>query len=87
MSIDLLHRINASERRFRRGRRIIGEFVVDEAPDDEAAMEIRKVGGPRRSNYGDAGDTFVTYYARDFYGDKRPVYILAGDLIDQFKEP
>ena len=30
MSIDLLHRINASERRFRRGRKIIGEFVVDE---------------------------------------------------------
>jgi len=87
MSIDLLHRINASERRFRRGRGIIGEFVVDEEPSDEEAMEIRKVGGSRRSNYGDTGDTLVTYYARDFYGERQPVYILAGDLIDQFKEP
>lgn len=84
MSIDLLHRINASERRFRCGRRIIGEFVVDEEPSEEKAIELRKRGGSRCSYH---GDTLVTYYARDFYGEKQPVYILAGDLIDQFKEP
>ena len=84
MSIDLLHRMNASERRFRRGRRIIGEFVVDDEPSEAEEMEIRKHGGSQGSNY---GDSYVIYHVRDFYGDKQPVYILAGDLIDQFKEP
>ena len=84
MSIDLLHRMTASERRFRRGRKIIGEVVVDEEPGEEKEMEMRKRGCHQGSNY---GDSYVIYHVQDFYGDKQPVYVLAGDLIDQFKEP
>ena len=53
MSIDLLHRINASERRFRRGRSIIEEFFVEPIPDEQEEIEDRKSGGARRGYYSD----------------------------------
>tara|TARA_R110000765_G_scaffold64091_1_gene124562 strand:- start:360 stop:548 length:189 start_codon:yes stop_codon:yes gene_type:complete len=59
MSIDLLHRINASERRFRRGRGVIEEMAVDKVPDEEEEMEIRKRGGRQAYSYsGDFVDQF-----------------------------
>lgn len=51
MSIDLLHRINASERRFRRGDPIIREGEVDPDLDEERDMEIRKRGGRQVTGY------------------------------------
>ena len=79
MSIDLLHRINASERRFRRGRGIIGEFVVDEAPDDEEEIAIKKRGGSQGSDY-------LGYY-EDEWGKRKASHVLFSELVDQFKEP
>lgn len=59
MSIDLLHRINASERRFRRGRGVIEEMAVDKVPGEEEEREIRKRGGrPAYSYSGDFIDQF-----------------------------
>jgi hypothetical protein len=79
MSIDLLHRISASERRFRCGRGIIGEFVVDEAPDEESEMELRKRGSHIGSDY-------LGYY-EDEWGKRKASHVLYSELVDQFKEP
>ena len=79
MSIDLLHRINASERRFRCGRRIIGEFVVDEEPSEEKAIELGKRGSHIGSDY-------LGYY-EDEWGKRKASHVLFSELVDQFKEP
>ena len=84
MSIDLLHRMNHSERQFRRGVGVTDEVYNELELGEESEIAIKKRGGYQGSNYGEA---YVMYHVRDFYGDKQPVYVLAGDLIDQFKEP
>ena len=78
MSIDLLHRINASERRFRRGRGVVEEMAVDKAPDEEEEMEIRK----RGSNI---GSDYLGYY-EDEWGKRNASHVLFSELVDQFKE-
>ena len=84
MSIDLLHRMTSSERQYRRGVDVADEVYNESDLDEEGEIAIKKRGGRPDSNY---GDSYVMYYARDRYGGSKPVFILAGDLIDQFKEP
>jgi hypothetical protein len=84
MSIDLLHRMNHSERQYRRGVGVTDEVYNESELGEEGEIAIRKRGGSQGSDY---GDSYVMYYARDRYGGSKPVFILAGDLIDQFKEP
>ena len=79
MSIDLLHRMNHSERQYRRGVGVTDEVYNESELGEESEMEIKKRGSSQGSDY--------LVYHEDRWGEKKASHVRVSELIDQFKEP